>query len=78
MAKKRPQPAGGMKRGMKFTTERPKRLASTAIYIYPYSFFEKNYRVRSLVSRFAKRLQVEVSGTEHTVTAASGKLLNGN
>ena len=43
---------------------------------YPFNFVEKNHNRKSLEGRFQKKIQTAESGTEHTVTTESGKLIH--
>ena len=43
---------------------------------YPFKFVEKNYNRKSLEGKFQKKIQTAVSGTEHTVTTKSGKVIH--
>ena len=43
---------------------------------YPFNFFETNHNRKSLEGRFEKKLQTAISGTEHTVTTVTGKVLH--
>ena len=43
---------------------------------YPFQFFEKNHNKKSLEGRFQRKLQTAVSGTEHTVTTDTGKVIH--
>ena len=50
-----------------------KKKSSVSEYLF--QFFEKNNNKKSLKGRFQKELQTAVSGTEHTVTTKTGKIL---
>ena len=43
---------------------------------YPFKFVEKNHNKKSFDGRFQKKIQTAVSGTDHTVTIESGKLIH--
>ena len=43
---------------------------------YPFKFVEKHYNRTSLEGKFQKKIQTAVSGTEHTVTTESGKVIH--
>ena len=42
---------------------------------YPFQFFEKNHNKKSFEGRFQRKLRTTVSGTEHTVTTDTGKVI---
>ena len=54
--------------------DKPKKKKSVSEY--PFNFVEKNHNRKSLEGRFQKKIQTAVSGTEHTVTTESGKLIH--
>ena len=54
--------------------DKPKKKKSVSEY--PFKFGEKNDNRKSLEGRFQKKIQTAVSGTEHTVTTESGKLIH--
>ena len=56
----------------------PKNLSKkkNLVGIYRFQFFEKNHNKKSLEGRFQKKLQTAVSGTEHTVTTDTGKVIH--
>ena len=70
------------KRGMTFTQK--KSTATTPSntvrnknnHNYPYSFLEKNYKQKSLGSRFSEKIQTAISGTNHTVTTDKNKVIH--
>ena len=43
---------------------------------YSFKFEKKNHKRKSIQGRFQKKIQTAVSGTDHTVTTESGKLLH--
>ena len=63
----------------KFKTEekavdKPKK--KNSVSEYPFNFVEKKHKRKSPEGRFQKKIQTAVSGTEHTVTTESGKLVH--
>ena len=56
------------------TEKSPKK--KNSVGINPFQFFEKNHSKKSLEGRFQKKLQTAVSGTEHTVTTDTGKVIH--
>ena len=56
------------------TEKFPKK--KNSVGIYPFQFFEKNHNKKSLEGRFQEKLQTAVSGTEHTVTTDTGKVIH--
>ena len=56
------------------TEKSPKKINSVGKY--PFQFFEKNHNKKSLEGRFQRKLQTAVSGTEHTVTTDTGKVIH--
>ena len=44
----------------------------------PFQFFETNHNRKSLEGRFQRQLQTAVSGTGHTVTTDTGKVIHRN
>ena len=54
--------------------DKPKK--KNSVSEYPFNFVEKNHNRKSLEGRFQKKIQTAVSGTEHTVTTESGKLIH--
>ena len=57
---------------MRWTNNRKTKIRSTN----PSQFVEKNYNRKSLEGKFQKKIQTAVSGTEHTVTTVSGKVIH--
>ena len=53
--------------------DKPKK--TNSLSEYPFKFVEKNNR-KSLEGRFQKKIQTAVSGTDHTVTTESRKLIH--
>ena len=53
--------------------DKPKK--KNSVSEYPFNLVEKNHNRKSLEGRFQKKIQTAVSGTEHTVTTESGKLV---
>ena len=43
---------------------------------YPFKFVEKNYNRKSLEGKFQTKIQTAVSGTEHTISTESGKVIH--
>ena len=56
------------------TEKSPKK--KNSVGKYPFQFFEKNHNEKSLEGRFQRKLQTAVSGTEHTVTTDTGKVIH--
>ena len=54
--------------------DKPKK--KNSVSEYPFNFVEMNHNRKSLEGRFQKKIQTAVSGTEHTVTTESGKLVH--
>ena len=54
--------------------DKPKK--KNSVSEYPFNFVEKNHNRKSLEGRFQKKIQTAVTGTEHTVTTESGKLIH--
>ena len=59
----------------KAMTEKPPK-KKNSVGKYPFQFFEKNHNRKSLEGRFQRKLQTAVSGTEHTVTTDTGKVIH--
>ena len=57
----------------KTVDQQPKK---NSVSQYPFNFVEKNYNRKSLEGKFQKKIQTAISGTEHTVTTESGKLIH--
>ena len=57
----------------KAVDKQPKKKISVSRY--PFKFVEKNYNRKPLERKFQNKIQTAVSGTEHTVTTESGKLV---
>ena len=65
------------RRGMTFSQTKKKTISiGTNIFNYLFKFIEKNYKKKSLDSRFKNLIQTTVSGTEHSVTTAKNKILH--
>ena len=70
------------KRGMTFTQKKSTATApsnpvrNNNNHNYPYSFLEKNYKQKSLGSRFSEKIPTAVSGTNHTVTTDKNKVIH--
>ena len=56
------------------TEKSPKK--KNSVGKYPFQFFERNHNRKSLEGRFQRKLQTAVSGTEHTVTTDTGKVIH--
>ena len=56
------------------TEKSPKK--KNSVGKYPFQFFEKKHNKKSLEGRFQRKLQTAVSGTEHTVTTDTGKVIH--
>ena len=54
--------------------DKPKK--KNSVSEYPFEFVEKNHNRKSLEGRLQKKIQTAVSGTDHTVTTESGKLIH--
>ena len=54
------------------TEKSPKK--KNSVGKYPFKFFEKNHKKKSLEGRFQRNIQTVVNGTEHTVTTDTGKI----
>ena len=54
--------------------DKPKK--KNSVSEYPFNFVEQNHNRKSLEGRFQKKIQTAVSGTEHTVTTESGKVIH--
>ena len=54
--------------------KQPKKKISVSKY--PFIFVEENHNRKSLEGKFQKKIQIAISGTEHTVTTESGKLIH--
>ena len=65
------------KRGMTFSqTKKPTNLVSTNEFVYPFKFYEKNYKKGFMESKFKIKTQTAVSGTKHTVTTDKNKTIH--
>ena len=66
------------RRGMTFsqTKKPPINTVSTNKFKYPFKFYEKNYKKKSLYSKFKNKIQTAVSGTKHTVTTDKNKIIH--
>ena len=53
-----------------------KPLNTVSMNKYPFSFYEKSYKTKSLGSKFNNKIQVAVSGTKHTVTTDKNKVIH--
>ena len=56
------------------TEKSPKK--KNSVGKYPFQFIEKNHNRKSLEGRFQRKLQTAVSGTEHTVTTDTEKVIH--
>ena len=54
--------------------DKPKK--KNSVSEYPFKFVEKNHNRKSLDGKFQKKIQIAVSGTDHTVTTESAKLIH--
>ena len=43
---------------------------------YLFKFYHKNYKKRSLDSKFKNKMQTAISGTDHTVTTSKNKIIH--
>ena len=58
----------------KAVDKQPKKKHSVSEY--PFKFVETNYNRKSLEGKFQTKIQTAVSGTEHTVTTESGRIIH--
>ena len=65
------------RRGMTFQqTQKQTGLVSMNKFEYPFKFYEKNYKKRSLDSKFKNKMQTAISGTDHTVTTNKNEVIH--
>ena len=53
-----------------------KQTKKNSVSKYAFKFVEKNYNRKASEGKFQKKIQTTVSGTEHTVTTESGKVIH--